>query len=49
MRLDSLVAIDSDRIARMLGYLEPYATYLVAALLPEDADAVEDAHIIATV
>lgn len=49
MLLDSLEAIDSDRIARLLGYLEPYATYLVAALLPEDADAVEYAHIIDTV
>jgi DNA repair exonuclease SbcCD ATPase subunit len=49
MLLDSLEAIDSDRIARLLAYLEPYATYLVAALLPEDASAVEDARIIDTV
>ena len=47
--LDSLEAIDSDRIARLLRYLEPYATYVVAALLPEDADAVEDARIIESV
>ena len=49
MLLDSLEAIDSDRIARLLAYLEPYATYLVAALLPEDAEAVDDARIIAAV
>lgn len=49
MLLDSLEAIDSDRIARLLAYLEPHATYLVAALLPEDAEAVDDARIIATV
>ena len=49
MLLDSLEAIDSDRIARLLEYLEPYATYVVAALLPEDADAVGGARIIRSV
>ncbi|QLG64173.1 archaea-specific SMC-related protein [Halorarum salinum] len=37
--LDSLEAIDSDRIARIVDYLEEYAEYFVVALLPEDADA----------
>lgn len=42
MLLDSLEAIDSDRIAKLLEYFEDYPTYLVAALLPEDAAPVED-------
>ncbi|WP_096389874.1 archaea-specific SMC-related protein [Halopenitus persicus] len=43
MLLDSLEAIDSDRIARVVDYFEEFADYLVVALLPEDADAVVDA------
>ena len=35
--LDSLEAIDSNRIARVVDYFRNHATYLVAALLPEDA------------
>lgn len=35
--LDSLEAIDSDRIARVVDYFQTHADYLVAALLPEDA------------
>ena len=41
--LDSLEAIDSDRIAQLIAYLGDYAEYLVVALLPEDAAIVEDA------
>ena len=37
--LDSLEAIDSDRIARVVAYFREHADYLVTALLPEDAAA----------
>ncbi|WP_049972275.1 archaea-specific SMC-related protein [Haladaptatus cibarius] len=40
--LDSLEAIDSNRIARLVNYFSDYAGYLVAALLPEDAAALDD-------
>jgi peptidoglycan hydrolase CwlO-like protein len=40
--LDSLEAIDSDRIARLVDYFADYADYLVVALLPEDAQALSD-------
>lgn len=40
--LDSLEAIDSDRIARVIDYFQTHANYLVAALLPEDAAALPD-------
>jgi len=40
--LDSLEAIDSDRIARVVDYFRTHADYLVAALLPEDADALPE-------
>ncbi|MBX0297693.1 archaea-specific SMC-related protein [Haloarcula nitratireducens] len=42
MLLDSLEAIDSDRIAQLVEYFEDYAEYLVVALLPEDAQALDD-------
>lgn len=42
--LDSLEAIDSDRIARLLEYFSEYAEYLVVALLPADAEALDDRH-----
>ncbi|MFB6125367.1 MAG: archaea-specific SMC-related protein [Halanaeroarchaeum sp.] len=42
--LDSLEAIDADRIARLVEYFADYADYLVVALLPEDAAALPDAH-----
>ncbi|MFB6202500.1 MAG: archaea-specific SMC-related protein [Halorhabdus sp.] len=42
MLLDSLEAIDSDRIARLVEYFAEYATYLVVSLLPEDAQAVDE-------
>jgi len=40
MLLDSIEAIDSDRIGTLVDYLDEYAPYLVVALLPEDAAAV---------
>jgi predicted nucleic acid-binding Zn-ribbon protein len=42
--LDSLEAIDSERIATLVEYLDDYADYLVVALLPEDAAAVDERH-----
>ncbi|WP_336022867.1 archaea-specific SMC-related protein [Halobellus salinisoli] len=42
MLLDSLEAIDSDRIARLVEYFADYADFLVVALLPEDAQALDD-------
>ena len=40
--LDSLEAIDADRIAALVDYVAAYTDFLVAALLPEDAEAVEN-------
>ena len=40
--LDSLEAIDSDRIARVVGYFRDHTEYLITALLPEDAAALSD-------
>ncbi|SFR67834.1 archaea-specific SMC-related protein [Halogeometricum limi] len=40
--LDSLEAIDSGRIAKLVDYIGEYADYTVAALLPEDAAALDD-------
>ena len=42
MLLDSLEAIDSERIVTLVEYLEEYSTYLVVALLPEDANALRE-------
>jgi hypothetical protein len=42
MLLDSLEAIDSERIATLVEYLTDYTTYLLVALLPEDAAALPD-------
>jgi chromosome segregation ATPase len=42
--LDSLEAIDSDRIATLVEYVEDYAAFVVTALLPEDAQALPDHH-----
>jgi len=42
MVLDSLEAIDSDRIARVVEYFSDYADYLTVALLPEDARALSE-------
>ncbi len=40
--LDSLEAIDSARIAELVEYFADYAEHLVVALLPEDAQALDD-------
>ncbi|GAB3670138.1 archaea-specific SMC-related protein [Halopiger thermotolerans] len=42
MLLDSLEAIDSERIAALVEYFEEYTDFLVVALLPEDAQAIDD-------
>jgi len=44
MLLDSLEAIDSTRIAALIEYVADYAEFLVAALLPEDAQALDDTY-----
>jgi DNA repair exonuclease SbcCD ATPase subunit len=40
--LDSLEAIDAERIAKLVEYFEDYSSYLIVALLPEDAAALSD-------
>jgi len=40
--LDSVEAIDADRIATLVEYLEGYSEYLVVALLSEDAAALDE-------
>jgi len=40
--LDSIEAIDSARIAQLVDYVAEYAEYVVVALLPEDAQALDD-------
>ncbi|NHN60707.1 MULTISPECIES: archaea-specific SMC-related protein [Halorussus] len=42
MLLDSLEAIDSERIAGLVDYFADFAPYLVVALLIEDAEALDD-------
>ncbi|WP_123538532.1 archaea-specific SMC-related protein [Halosimplex salinum] len=42
--LDSLEAIDAERIADLVEYFADHATYLVVALLPEDARALPEHH-----
>jgi DNA repair exonuclease SbcCD ATPase subunit len=42
--LDSLEAIDSNRIAKLVDYIQEYADYLVVALLPEDAAALDNSY-----
>jgi DNA repair exonuclease SbcCD ATPase subunit len=44
MLLDSVEAIDSDRIAALVGYLEEYTAYLIIALLPRDAAALDESY-----
>jgi len=41
MLLDSLEAIDAERIATLVDYFSEHADYLVGAFLPEDAAAVD--------
>jgi len=40
--LDSLEAIDSDRIADLIDYFCDHSDHLIAALLPEDVQALDD-------
>jgi DNA repair exonuclease SbcCD ATPase subunit len=40
--LDSIEAIDSNRIARLVDYMADFPEYVVVALLPEDAQALDD-------
>lgn len=40
--LDSVEAIDAERISRLVSYLADFAPYLVVALLPEDAASLPD-------
>jgi len=42
MLLDSLEAVDSERIADLVTYFAEYAPYLLVALLPEDAAALPE-------
>ncbi|WP_277543020.1 archaea-specific SMC-related protein [Haloarcula laminariae] len=44
MLLDSLEAIDADRIAALVEYFSDEVPYLVVALLPEDAAALPDSY-----
>ena len=44
MLLDSLEAIDGDRIAALVDYFAEHVPYLLVALLPEDAAAIQCAH-----
>jgi len=44
MLLDSLEAVDASRIAALVEYFSEYCTYLVVALLPEDAAALDDSY-----
>ncbi|MFD1632877.1 archaea-specific SMC-related protein (plasmid) [Haloplanus ruber] len=44
MLLDSLEAIDSARIADLIDYIADYAEFLVVALLPEDAQALDETY-----
>lgn len=44
MLLDSLEAIDSDRIAALVDHFADFVPFLVVALLPEDAAALADRH-----
>ena len=42
--IDSLEALDSDRIAALVEYFGEYAEYLVVALLPEDDATLDEQH-----
>jgi hypothetical protein len=42
MLLDSLEAIDAERMATLGEYLNDYAGYLLVTLLPEDATVLPD-------
>jgi chromosome segregation ATPase len=42
--LDSLEAIDSERISALVDYMKDYSDYLVVALLEEDAAALDESY-----
>ncbi|MFC7133222.1 MULTISPECIES: archaea-specific SMC-related protein [Salinibaculum] len=42
MLLDSLEAIDAERLSALVDYLREFSNYLFIALLPEDAQALSD-------
>ena len=44
MLLDSLEAIDAERIAALVDYFSAYSQYVLVALLPEDAAALDDGY-----
>lgn len=44
MLIDSIEAIDADRIANLVDYFKGYSDYLVVALLDEDAAALDDSY-----
>ncbi len=44
MILDSLEALDAQRIASLVDYFADYASYLLVALLPEDAAALDSGY-----
>jgi chromosome segregation ATPase len=44
MLLDSLEALDSERIAVLVDYLEQYVDTLIVALLPEDTSELDDSY-----
>jgi len=44
MLLDSLETIDPERITSLISYFGNYADYVVVALLPEDAAALDEEH-----
>ncbi|WP_396611667.1 archaea-specific SMC-related protein [Haloferax sp. S1W] len=44
MLLDSVEAIDADRIAALVDHFKEYPRFLVAALLPEDAQALNGSY-----
>lgn len=48
MLLDSLEALDSDRIAKLIEHFEAFPHYLVAALLPEDAAPINESYPVIT-
>lgn len=44
MLLDSLEAIDSERISKLIDHFQEYAPYIVVSLLPEDAQALPESY-----
>jgi hypothetical protein len=44
MLLDSLEAIDAERIAALVDYFSEYAPHLAVALLPDDAEALDESY-----